>query len=184
MAYELSAYSKGAVFLGQLGYVIGADKLAKTLKEYYRLYKFQHPLPNDFRRIAERVSGIQLKWYLTDWTQTIKTIDYGIKSVEGDETKTIIKIERIGSMPMPLEILINFKDKPSEVHYIAIPLMRGEKQNPYKTKWTVHKDWPWAQTEYELIIDHPKSKIKDIFIDPSYYMADTNRDNNAYFNQP
>ena len=184
LAYELSAYSKGAVFLGQLGYVIGADKLAKTLKEYYRLHKFQHPLPNDFRRIAERVSGIQLKWYLTDWTQTIKTIDYGIKSVEGDETKTIIKIERIGSMPMPLEILVNFKDKPSEVHYIAIPLMRGEKQNPYKTKWTVHKDWPWAHTEYELIIDHPKSKIKDIFIDPSYYMADTNRDNNAYFNKP
>ena len=184
LAYELSAYSKGAVFLGQLGYVIGADKLAKTLKEYYRLHKFQHPLPNDFRRIAERVSGIQLKWYLTDWTQTIKTIDYGIKSVEGDETKTIIKIERIGSMPMPLEILVNFKDRPSEVHYIAIPLMRGEKQNPYKTKWTVHKDWPWAHTEYELIIDHPKSKIKDIFIDPSYYMADTNRDNNAYFNQP
>ena len=184
LAYELSAYSKGAVFLGQLGYVIGADKLAKTLKEYYRLHKFQHPLPNDFRRIAERVSGIQLKWYLTDWTQTIKTIDYGIKSVEGDETKTIIKIERIGSMPMPLEILVNFKDKPSEVHYIAIPLMRGEKQNPYKTKWSVHKDWPWAHTEYELIIDHPKSKIKDIFIDPSYYMADTNRDNNAYFNQP
>ena len=184
LAYELSAYSKGAVFLGQLGYVIGADKLAKTLKEYYRLHKFQHPLPNDFRRIAERVSGIQLKWYLTDWTQTIKTIDYGIKSVKGDETKTIIKIERIGSMPMPLEILVNFKDKPSEVHYIAIPLMRGEKQNPYKTKWTVHKDWPWAHTEYELIIDHPKSKIKDIFIDPSYYMADTNRDNNAYFNKP
>ena len=184
LAYELSAYSKGAVFLGQLGYVIGADKLAKTLKEYYRLHKFQHPSPNDFRRIAERVSGIQLKWYLTDWTQTIKTIDYGIKSVEGDETKTIIKIERIGSMPMPLEILVNFKDKPSEVHYIAIPLMRGEKQNPYKTKWTVHKDWPWAHTEYELIIDHPKSKIKDIFIDPSYYMADTNRDNNTYFNQP
>ena len=184
LAYELSAYSKGAVFLGQLGYVIGADKLAKTLKEYYRLHKFQHPSPNDFRRIAERVSGIQLKWYLTDWTQTIKTIDYGIKSVKGDETKTIIKIERIGSMPMPLEILVNFKDKPSEVHYIAIPLMRGEKQNPYKTKWTVHKDWPWAHTEYELIIDHPKSKIKDIFIDPSYYMADTNRDNNAYFNKP
>mgnify|MGYP006271855973 FL=1 len=85
---------------------------------------------------------------------------------------------------MPLEILINFKDKPSEVHYIAIPLMRGEKQNPYKTKWTVHKDWPWAHPEYELIIDHPKSKIKDIFIDPSYYMADTDRDNNSYFNQP
>lgn len=184
IAYELSAYSKGAVFLGQLGYVIGGDNLAKTLKEYYRLHQFQHPLPNDFRRIAERVSGIQLKWYLTDWTQTTKTIDYGIKSVEEDETKTVVKIERIGSMPMPLDILINFNDRPSEVHYIPIPLMRGEKQNPYAMKWMVHRDWPWAYPEYELIIYHPKSKIVDIIIDPSYYMADTDRDNNTYFNRP
>ena len=50
-------------------------------------------------------------------------------------------------------------------------------------KWTVHKDWPWAWPEYELIINHPKSKIVDLFIDPSYYMADINRDNNTYFNQ-
>ena len=33
LAYEISAYSKGAVFLSQLGYIIGEDKLAKTLKE-------------------------------------------------------------------------------------------------------------------------------------------------------
>ena len=183
-AYEISAYSKGAVFLSQLGYIIGEEKLAKTLKEYYRLHKFQHPVPNDFRRIAERVSGIQLKWYLTDWTQTTNTIDYGIKSVEGDDTKTVVKIERIGSMPMPLEVLVNFKNRPSEIHYIPITLMRGEKENPYYMTWRVHKDWPWARPKYELIIDHPKSEIVDLFIDPSYYMADVDRNNNTYFNQP
>jgi hypothetical protein len=80
-AYERTAYSKGAVFLAQLGYIIGQDKLAKTLLEYYNDFKFKHPQPNDFRRVAERVSGIQLKWYLTDWTQTTNTIDYGIKEV-------------------------------------------------------------------------------------------------------
>lgn len=184
LAYELSAYSKGAVFLSQLGYIIGEDKLARTLKEYYRLHQFKHPVPNDFRRIAEQVSGIQLKWYLTDWTQTTNTIDYGIKSVEGDEIKTVVTIERIGTMPMPLEILVNFNDGPSEIHYIPIPLMRGEKENPYAMKWKLQKDWSWARAEYELIISHPKSEIADIFIDPSYYMADVNRDNNTYFNQP
>ena len=184
LAYEISAYSKGAVFLSQLGYIIGENKLAKTLKEYYRLHQFKHPVPNDFRRVAERVSGIQLKWYLTDWTQTTNTIDYAIKSVEGSGTKTVVKIERIGSMPMPIEILVNFNDGPSEVHYIPIPLMRGEKKNPYKLKWEVHKDWPWARPEYKLIINRPLSKIVDIFIDPSYYMADVDRDNNTYFNQP
>ena len=184
LAYEISAYSKGSVFLSQLGYIIGEDKLSKTLKEYYRMHQFKHPVPNDFRRVAERVSGIQLKWYLTDWTQTTNTIDYGIKSVEADGARALINIERIGSMPMPLEVLVNFKDSSSEIHYIPISLMRGEKENPYSLKWTVHEDWPWARLEYELAINRSKSDIVNIYIDPSYYMADINRENNAYLNQP
>ena len=184
LAYEISAYSKGSVFLSQLGYIIGEDKLSKTLKEYYRMHQFKHPVPNDFRRVAERVSGIQLKWYLTDWTQTTNSIDYGIKSVEADGARALINIERIGSMPMPLEVLVNFKDSSSEIHYIPISLMRGEKENPYSLKWTVHEDWPWARLEYEFAINRPKSDIVDIYIDPSYYMADINRENNAYLNQP
>ena len=184
LAYEISAYSKGSVFLSQLGYIIGEDKLSKTLKEYYRIHQFKHPVPNDFRRVAERVSGIQLKWYLTDWTQTTNSIDYGIKSVEADGARALINIERIGSMPMPLEVLVNFKDSSSEIHYIPISLMRGEKENPYSLKWTVQEDWPWARLEYEFAINRPKSDIIDIYIDPSYYMADINRENNAYLNQP
>ena len=184
LAYEVSAYSKGSVFLSQLGYIIGEDKLSKTLKEYYRMHQFKHPVPNDFRRVAERVSEIQLKWYLTDWTQTTNTIDYSIKSVKADESRTLINIERIGSMPMPLEVLVNFKDGSSEIHYIPITLMRGEKENPYSIKWTVHKDWPWARPEYEFAVNRPKTDIVDIYIDPSYYMADINRENNTYFNQP
>ena len=184
LAYEISAYSKGSVFLSQLGYIIGEDRLSKTLKEYYRMHQFKHPVPNDFRRIAERVSGIQLKWYLTDWTQTTNTIDYGIKSIKADGARTLINIERIGSMPMPLEVLVNFKDGSSEIHYIPISLMRGEKENPYSVKWTVREDWPWARLEYEFAINRPKSDIIDIYIDPSYYMADINRENNAYLNQP
>ena len=184
LAYEISAYSKGSVFLSQLGYIIGEDKLSKTLKEYYRMHQFKHPVPNDFRRVAERVSEIQLKWYLTDWTQTTNTIDYSIKSVKADESRTLINIERIGSMPMPLEVLVNFKDGSSEIHYIPITLMRGEKENPYSIKWTVHKDWPWARPEYEFAVNRPKTDIVDIYIDPSYYMADINRENNTYTNQP
>jgi hypothetical protein len=184
LAYEISAYSKGAVFLSQLGYVIGEDKLAKTLKEYYRQFQFKHPVPDDFRRVAEQVSGIQLRWYLTDWTQTTNTIDYGVKSVEENESKTVVRLERIGSMPMPLEVLVNFKDGTSEVHYIPISLMRGEKNNPYALKWNIHKDWSWANPEYEFVIDRPKSDIVDLFVDPTYYMADVDRDNNSYFNGP
>ena len=77
MNYGVSAYSKGAVFITQLSYVIGFDNTMKTLKRFYYDYRFSHPTPNDFKRTAERVTGANLDWYLVDWTQTVNTIDYG-----------------------------------------------------------------------------------------------------------
>src|SRR5690606_22268825 len=63
-AYGISAYSKGEVFLAQLGYVIGEENLKKTLKSYFEEWAFKHPTPNDFIRVAEKVSGLELGWYL------------------------------------------------------------------------------------------------------------------------
>ena len=181
MAYESTAYSKGAVFLAQLGYVIGQENLSKTIKDYYDTHKFTHPTPNDFRRIAERVSGIQLKWYLTDWTQTTNQIDYGIKSVKETNKNTTITLERIGSMPMPLDVLINYNDGSYEIQYIPISLMRGEKKNPYNLPWSINKDWAWSRPEYTLLIEREKKDITAIVVDPTGYMADVNRNNNEYF---
>tara|TARA_B110000285_G_scaffold39069_1_gene42520 strand:+ start:499 stop:2313 length:1815 start_codon:yes stop_codon:yes gene_type:complete len=182
-AYESTAYSKGAVFLGQLGYIIGRDNLYKTLQAYYSEFKFKHPVPNDIRRIAERVSGIQLRWYLTDWTQTTNTIDYGITSVEAEENATRISLERKGLMPMPLDVLIQYKDGTQEVHYIPITLMRGEKENPYGLSWIVKKDWSWADPNYSFSINRSQEEIELITIDPTYYMADIDRENNTYINE-
>ena len=182
-AYESTAYSKGAVFLGQLGYIIGRDNLYKTLQAYYNEFKFKHPVPNDIRRIAERVSGIQLRWYLTDWTQTTNTIDYGITSVEAEENATRISLERKGLMPMPLDVLIQYKDGTQEVHYIPITLMRGEKENPYGLSWIVKKDWSWADPNYSFSINRSQEEIELITIDPTYYMADIDRENNTYINE-
>ncbi|MEH6407950.1 MAG: M1 family metallopeptidase, partial [Leeuwenhoekiella sp.] len=63
-AYSIAAYSKGAIFLSQLGYVIGKENLDKTLIKYFDDFSFKHPTPNDIKRTAEKVSGMQLDWYL------------------------------------------------------------------------------------------------------------------------
>jgi len=178
MAYEISAYSKGAIFLAQLGYIIGESKLNKTLKSYFEEFKFKHPTPNDFRRVAERISGIQLKWYLTDWTQTTNTIDYAIKSIDENSENTTIRLKRSGNMPMPLDVLVKFEDGSTSVYYIPIPLMRGEKENPYKLDWVVLEDWAWAYSEYLIEINKAKGKVSEVLIDPSFFMADVNRENN------
>ncbi len=181
MPYSLAAYVKGAVFLSQLGYVIGQDKLMETIKRYYQEFKFKHPVPNDIKRTAEKVSGMELDWYLTDWTQTTNTIDYGIKQVFAENEKTNVILERVGLMPMPIDVLVVYNDGSKETFYAPLRMMRGEKENPYENiKRTVLQDWTWADPNYSFTIDRPLDTIRAIQIDPSMLMADIDLNNNMW----
>ena len=178
-AYESTAYSKGFVFLSQLRYIIGEEAFKKTIKNYYNTYKFTHPLPNDLRRIAEQSSGILLNWYLTDWTQTTNKIDYGISNVKGNGKRTTITLNRVGLMPMPLEVLVRFKNGKETIYYIPIDLMRGEKKKPqYAKNWIQIQDWSWAYKEYSFEIDHELDSILSVNINPTGLIADTDGSNN------
>ncbi|MEM9685807.1 MAG: M1 family metallopeptidase [Bacteroidota bacterium] len=180
-AYGLSAYTKGEVFLAQLGYVIGQENLMNTIRRYYDDFKFKHPTPNDIKRTAEKVSGMQLDWYLTDWTKTTNTIDYGVQNVTEAVNVTEVTLERIGLMPMPVDILVVYTNGTRETFYAPLRMMRGEKKNPYPDlKRTVLPDWAWAYPTYTFKINKPKSSIQAIVIDPSQLMADIERGNNTY----
>jgi hypothetical protein len=183
MAYGISAYSKGEVFLVQLGYLIGQENLNKTIKRYYNEYKFTHPTPNDIKRVAEKVSGANLDWYLLDWTLTTNTIDYSIKEVsEANAANTKVVFERKGRMPMPLDVMVEYTDGTKEFFYIPNTLMRWEKPNPYiGIKGNVLKGWDWAYPTFTFEIAKPKEKIKSITIDPENVMADVNKEDNVFF---
>lgn len=165
--YSISAYYKGFIFLSQLGYVIGEDALEKTIKTYFNEWAFKHPKPNDFMRVAEKVSGLQLGWYLTDFAQTTNVIDYGIKSVEGNT----ITLERIGIMPMPLDLTVTYTDGSTEDFYIPLRMMHGNKS----TTATIQPDWAWS---YPIYTFETKKTVKSVVIDPKNQMADIDRENN------
>ena len=179
--YSITSYSKGELFLTQLMYLIGKENLLKTLKKYYADFKFKHPTPNDIKRTAERVTGANLDWYLMDWTATTNTIDYGIKEVKENAATTLVTLERIGRMPMPMDVLVEYTDGTSESFYIPLRMMSFEKENPTPAiKRTVLNDWAWAYPTYELNIAKPKSSIKKISLDPSGLMADVKPENNSF----
>jgi hypothetical protein len=183
-SYSIASYVKGELFLSQLEYLIGKENQMKTVKRFYSDFKFKHPTPNDVKRTAERVSGALLDWYLIDWTQTLNTIDYGIKNVDAATDgvqKTGISLERIGRMPMPIDLLVEYTDGSIESFYIPLRMMGYEKENPTpEIKRTILKDWTWGNPNYFFELDKPKSSIKKITIDPSGLMADVKRDNNSY----
>jgi hypothetical protein len=168
-AYGSGSYGKGSIFLAQLEYIIGAENVANGLKKYFADFSFKHPTPNDVKRSMEKVSGIHLDWYLNEWTQTIHTIDYGIKGVDAKN----VTLERIGPMPMPIDLEVVYMDGSIENFNIPLRIMRGNKP----TKATVLKDWAWANPVYSFTTT---KSIKSVTIDKSKLMADINDGNNIF----
>jgi hypothetical protein len=181
-AYGQSAYNKGAVFLHQLSYIIGQENLDIGLRRYYHTWKFKHPNPNDFIRIMEKVSGLELDWYKEYWINTTHVIDYEISSVEAwTRDSTRITLRRVQAMPMPIDLEVVYEDGSSELFNIPLRIMRGHKpQEDPAVKFTVLEDWPWTHPEYEFRIPVRLRRIQSVRIDPSGRLADINQENNVY----
>ena len=175
-AYGASSYSKGSVFLSQLGYIIGKDNLDKTLKRYYEEFKFKHPTPNDFKRVAEKVSDMELEWYLNDWTRTDHKIDYGldISSLQPDR---VVTLKRKARMPMPLDVEISFSDGTKDMYYVPTDLMHGNKKFSSNNVYYM-QPWTWASPEYDFVVQGNK-KIVKVEIDPSKRLADYKQMDNS-----
>lgn len=180
-AYSMASYTKGAIFLHQLSYVIGEDALQRTLRSYYDVWKFKHPTGSDFIRLAEKESNMVLDWYYEYWVTTTKTIDYAITELSAADGGSEVTLARKGLMPMPLDLVVEYTDGTREIHYIPLHIMWGEKENEFtELKRHVEEDWPWVFPEYRLTLDRSPEEILQIEIDPSQRMADVNRENNIW----
>jgi aminopeptidase N len=177
-AYSSAAYSKGGTFLGLLGYVMGEAKRDQLMLNYYNTWKFKHPNANDFIRVAEKTSGLQLQWLKEYWVNSTKTIDYGLNDIQVSGNAALISIQRVGKLPMPIEVVVTYKDGSAELHYIPLDLMLGGKAQEGAMKQINHPEWKWTHPTYTFESTQPLSAIKSIEIDPSQRMPDINRSNN------
>ena len=179
-SYSSAAYTKGATFLGLLGYVVSDSVRDAILTNYYNTWKFKHPNANDFTRVAEKTSGLQLQWLKEYWMNSTKTIDYGLNNIEvsTNNANAVISIQRNGKLPMPIEVLVTYKDGSTELHYIPLDLMLGAKPVEGSVKRIVHTEWQWVAPSYTFETSKPLSALKSIEIDPSQRMPDINRSNN------
>jgi Peptidase family M1 domain len=178
-SYSVSAYSMGAIFVNQLKYLIGEETFYKGMRRYYNTWKFRHPEPNDFIRVMEKTSGLQLHWYLRYWINTTKRIDYGISNIIDSEGGANILLQRIGEFPMPIDLVITYKDGTKEFYYIPMNELMGKKPVVATNgKRDDVNEWAWVNPSYTLKINRKANDIEVIEIDPSQRMADVNRKNN------
>lgn len=178
-AYSIAAYGMGAIFLQQLKYIIGEEIFYNGMRRYFNTWKFKHPEPVDFVRVMEKVSGMQLGWYLNYFINTTKTIDYSIGTVAENEGSTFVSLRRVGDFPMPIDLMVTYKDGTREIYYVPLSETLGNK--PVENQQVLRNDlpaWPWVLPDYTVRINRQPEEIASIEIDPSQRMADINRRNN------
>ena len=179
-AYNTNSYYKGALFLYQLEYIAGKKNLDRILLQYYNQWAFKHPGPDDMIRIAEKASGMQLKWYKDYMMNTTKTIDYAIDSLWEENGESKIRLKRIGPMPMPMDIQLSFKDGSTALHYIPLDLMYGEKAaEDNKQTRQVYEAWRWTDPTFTISFKQKIATLVKVEIDPTKRLADIDRRNNV-----
>ncbi len=113
------------------------------------------------------------------WVNTTKTIDYGIDNIIEYEGSTYATLERVGTFPMPVDLVVTYKDGSKELYYIPLNETLGNK--PVEDQSIQRRDleaWPWVNPTYTLKINRKASDIASLEIDPTLRMADVERKNN------
>ena len=157
--YGVIMYQKTGLIFLYLKEYLGYEKFDKLMQTYFDKWKFRHPYPSDFRKIADSISEQSLSWLFDGLVNTTGLIDYKIRKVskipESDSTRIIIN--RKGQINGPV-------------------IMNIEERSGTKRKCMVE---PGIN---EVSVPISKDSITSIMIDESKNIPDAFRSNNVWKN--
>ncbi len=169
-------YSKTAVMLFNLQYVLGDSLFLSSMKNYVNEWKFKHPYPEDFRKSIIRFTKVDLNWFFDQWLETSKIVDYKIKRVRKISKDSFeITFKRIGEMQMPIDFEITSNLDSIIKYHIPNTWYKKKTDAIILKKWY---GWGKLNPEYKVIVNVPGG-IFNIQIDPSGRLADINPLNNS-----
>lgn len=110
-----ATYFKPALWLHTLENHLGWPTLQRILSTYFERWKFRHPKPEDFFRIANEVGGRDLTWFFDQVHRSSNTFDYAVQEVvsvpAGDKGhRTTVVAQRLGEAVFPVDIVTTFRD--------------------------------------------------------------------------
>lgn len=114
-------YGKTATMFTYLQQYLGKDLFEKCMKSYYEQWHYKHPYPEDIQAIFEKETNKQLDWFFEDGLNTTKKIDFKIKNVKKENTKTIVSIKNRTNFTGPAPINACIGDSVIETQWIEYP---------------------------------------------------------------
>jgi len=138
--YGIAAYSKPVVSLCTLERILGEEMMLDVMTTFFRRYQFGHPTSEDFRAVAEEVSGQDLSWFFDGLVYGDGVLNYTVTGVD----KNSVTVARQGGLVIPTELLVTFADGSTVLE-------------------------PWDGAEYEMTFSYEtRPPVQSAEIDPEH----------------
>lgn len=133
--YGMMSYNKAGTWLFTLMGLVGEETINEIFREYYKRWAFRHPSGRDFINIVNEVVlrehgdkfGSDMNWFFDQTLYGTGLCDYKVSGIvnrrsgydsNSDSTiavtdslyNSVVQIERIGEIMLPVEILIHFEN--------------------------------------------------------------------------
>ena len=106
----VSAYTKPAVLLRSLQFLMGEEQFREALNSYATEWLLRHPAPWDFFSTMERFADQDLGWFFGPWWHTTGVLDRAITRVELSDTSAVVTIENHGRLTAPAILVARLAD--------------------------------------------------------------------------
>jgi len=110
--------SKGSSMLNMLRYIVGDDKFFATLKAFAQQYAWKSATTDDFRKVAESVSGQDLGYFFIEWVESSGAPEFKLEYTIYRTQKGFRVMGKIAqdldTFRMPVDLKIETEGNPEE----------------------------------------------------------------------
>jgi hypothetical protein len=158
--YGFTEYPKASVSYFMLKDALGDELFKKCLHEYMSRWNGKHPIPWDFFFTFNDVAQQDLSWFWNPWYFDHGYPDLAVKDVKTKKDNTVITVEKVGSVPVSIDLIITYADNSTEKIHKSVSVWKNGNQD--------------ADIELKTAKEISKVEINEDFV------PDTNKKNNLY----
>jgi hypothetical protein len=113
-AYQYYTYMRSSIALYMMEKYLGRDVFRSAIREFIDIWKYKHPSPYDLFAILKNSTEDDIDWFIDAWFFKPGWPDLGIADVTKTGNTLRIRIVKKGNMPVPVRILIRYREAEDE----------------------------------------------------------------------
>jgi hypothetical protein len=155
-------YRKGSAWMRQFEYSFGKDKVDELLRNYQAQWRFRHPYPPDFEKLASETFGQRMDEVFDTFLRGTELPDYTLQSLRSEPTsdgkfKNTLQMTKRERAHVPLRLFAT--DVGGQRSILTIP---SDMLNAPNNDTSRLAPWFWAAGDYtaEFITQTPLREVR------------------------